>query len=622
MITSSARANLFLVIVMFCNFLAIFTLLSFTFTSYLYASAAGVLPLFERNGEAYTCLGEEVRGWTRHRFNAWSDFGGRRDPNESLDQTALRELREESAGSFHNLTLNDINASRYYDHHRVNRHGQPHIYRQYFVDMRGKEGVGGAITAERMWNNAQHVRSQPGFHHLEKTDYAFVKVSDLLQAVISDEHLQAFLPVNKNFRGLNQVHATKVLHLHRPFRNLLKQQESQQVLSDFVRSVTGRLPELRKEVVVMYSLPAPKKQELFQRFVSSTALGETRADHYHVTLARVTKVKATHAPLLQARLDAIASQHLNNTTFTVDSAKRYWVGHRGPNSCGLVLSPRAQEIAQFKSINQRLQVEIQNFNQQHNENYQSLPDYSPGIFEPHITLARSRYISRLGLDRDRLLAAVNQKISTGTFEVLHMMPPSQPVRPITSVSTAPIPVQLARPVVVPPLNQVTKRRAVLVNNSVPGLIRRSVRTNVPAVRTAVINRPVSARKVAVSRQPAPVRTAPARANVTKSPQARLANARLSAPQIKPILRQANTIRQTSVPTTRSTPARIKRPASVRVTRPTRVTITRQTLIRNLTAPITRNRAPVVARRQQPQTAPEKIVVRRRPVVAARSMSQK
>jgi 2'-5' RNA ligase/ADP-ribose pyrophosphatase YjhB (NUDIX family) len=607
---------------MFCKFSVIFTLLSFTLTSHLSASAAGVLPLFERNGEAYTCLGEEARGWARHRFNAWSDFGGRRDPNESLDQTALRELREESAGSFPHLTLGDINASRYYDHHRVNHHRQPHIYRQYFVDMRGKEGAQGPITAERMWNNARRVRSQPGPHHVEKTDYAFVKVSDLLQAVISHCPLQALLPADKNRRGLNDLHVTKPLHLSRPFRYLLSQPQSQQILSDFVTSVTRRPPVLRQDVVVMYSLPLPKNQELFNRFVNQAIPGKIMPDWYHVTLAWVPNVKSTHAPLLQNHLQTIANQFLGSATFTVDSAKRYLVGNRGPNSCGLVLSPRAQEIVQFKSINQRLQTEIQNFNQQHNENYQSLPDCSPGVFEPHITLARSRYINHLGLDRDRLLATVNQKINTGTFEALHLTPPSPvplpQVTPVAVVPSPPVALQpvlpvatvRAKPVVV---SQVVKRAPTLVNKVSPSPIKGPIRTNIPSVRAAVVNRTAIVKREVAPRQPVHVRTPLTRVNIVKSSPARLAPARLPAPQIKPVLRQANITRSTSVPTTRSVPARVTRPMPVRITRQTPVTTTRQTPIRNLTAPITKNRVPVVARRQQPPAAPQKVVTRTRRV---------
>ena len=52
---------------------------------------AGILPIAKHNGKIYMLLGKENKG-------GWSDFGGRKEANESIYKAALREGSEELTG--------------------------------------------------------------------------------------------------------------------------------------------------------------------------------------------------------------------------------------------------------------------------------------------------------------------------------------------------------------------------------------------------------------------------------------------------------------------------------------------------------------------------------------------
>ena len=72
-------------------------------------TGAGILPYTIKNNKLYFLLGE-------NEHKGWKDFGGTRDNNESIINTAKREFMEETLGSI--LTENElkhINLSHYYN---------------------------------------------------------------------------------------------------------------------------------------------------------------------------------------------------------------------------------------------------------------------------------------------------------------------------------------------------------------------------------------------------------------------------------------------------------------------------------------------------------------------------
>ncbi len=70
----------------------------------LEAKNAGVLPYSKHKGNVYFLLGQEAFGTLE---DDWADFGGGGKRNETAQQTALRELREESRGTY-KLTEKDL----------------------------------------------------------------------------------------------------------------------------------------------------------------------------------------------------------------------------------------------------------------------------------------------------------------------------------------------------------------------------------------------------------------------------------------------------------------------------------------------------------------------------------
>jgi hypothetical protein len=61
---------------------------------------AGLLPFTRHNGSIYLFLGRENMEGGHSASGQWSDFGGRRENNETELETALREGNEELSGIF------------------------------------------------------------------------------------------------------------------------------------------------------------------------------------------------------------------------------------------------------------------------------------------------------------------------------------------------------------------------------------------------------------------------------------------------------------------------------------------------------------------------------------------
>lgn len=80
-------------------------LFSFIYFFSVTAYNAGVLPYSKHKGKIYFLLGQEAFGTLK---NKWADFGGGGKRGETIQQTALRELREESRGTYQ-LTEKDLN---------------------------------------------------------------------------------------------------------------------------------------------------------------------------------------------------------------------------------------------------------------------------------------------------------------------------------------------------------------------------------------------------------------------------------------------------------------------------------------------------------------------------------
>lgn len=72
---------------------------------------AGVLPYAWKDNEIWFLLGKERRDDTWEGSEKWSSFGGKRELNQTVEQTAIREFYEESMGTI--MTLREIQEKIY-----------------------------------------------------------------------------------------------------------------------------------------------------------------------------------------------------------------------------------------------------------------------------------------------------------------------------------------------------------------------------------------------------------------------------------------------------------------------------------------------------------------------------
>jgi len=127
--------------------------------------AAGVLPFFD-NGTT-VLLGQEYR--ERDQSYAWMEFGGKRDNDETLTETACREANEETAQTL-GITLQQVQLAEDNNHYVDYYNEKTNVfYRMYCVKMSGDKP-----NLETFRENAKH------HEDVEKIDWQYFNLSDVL----------------------------------------------------------------------------------------------------------------------------------------------------------------------------------------------------------------------------------------------------------------------------------------------------------------------------------------------------------------------------------------------------------------------------------------------------------
>jgi len=128
--------------------------------------AAGVLPFFDDGSTIL--LGLEYR--KVYNTYTWMEFGGKKEGDESLAETACREANEETAGTL-GLTLEQVlqaeRAEHYVDYYNE-KSGV--FYRMYCVR------VGTKPTLAQFEENAKQRNNE----HVEKISWAYFKAFDVI----------------------------------------------------------------------------------------------------------------------------------------------------------------------------------------------------------------------------------------------------------------------------------------------------------------------------------------------------------------------------------------------------------------------------------------------------------
>ena len=180
--------------------LALFLILS---PSPALTKGAGVIPLTFINGELYALLGREPREFPDGKqYQAWSDFGGGVQGEESPLETAYREFQEETGRhAYTHITLTQIIDTPFME--------SPSGYRLYFLLFDTKEWV----SAERVEDSIRLAKAETK-PNSEKNKVMSVKISELLEAADSPHPLMP---------GTNEP-------LFPPFLKDLQNQQTRQIL--------------------------------------------------------------------------------------------------------------------------------------------------------------------------------------------------------------------------------------------------------------------------------------------------------------------------------------------------------------------------------------------------------
>lgn len=109
--------------------------------------AAGVLPFF--NSGKTVLLGREFR--ERYNLHCWMEFGGKREDNESLAETACREANEETAQSL-SITLQQVQQAEQKGHYLDHYNEKTGVFYRMYCLLLGGYQVSPAVFQE----NAQH----------------------------------------------------------------------------------------------------------------------------------------------------------------------------------------------------------------------------------------------------------------------------------------------------------------------------------------------------------------------------------------------------------------------------------------------------------------------------------
>jgi hypothetical protein len=147
------------------------------FTTNLYASGAGVLPMFAE--DATVLVGEEPRrSKAGVPFVTITDFGGKIDKKESPEQAARRELDEETGyGSFPKITTAYIAKSPYVEYSL-----KAGFYREYLVTIHGPKP-----SIAQIVNNAKAAKKKLGKNaHVEKRNWFYLPARVLLKAALTN----------------------------------------------------------------------------------------------------------------------------------------------------------------------------------------------------------------------------------------------------------------------------------------------------------------------------------------------------------------------------------------------------------------------------------------------------
>lgn len=233
-------------------------------------TGAGVMMLFD---DGTGLLGREMR----KNGLVYGDFGGRKDPEETLAQTGWREGNEETAQTLKKqLTLALVQQAEanghFVDHHHA---ATGNSYRMYFVRIHGKKPA----VAE-FHKNAATVKKKLGKKaHVEKDEWKYFDAS-----VIKNAPFQ-----NGNLPGTNEP-------AFGPLKACLRQVTSQNYLQQYINSVQN--PPAQKPA----NLNVPQKKKVKGSKVKRTSKRVKKPVKQRMKKTRALKRKKTVAPKRQKRV--------------------------------------------------------------------------------------------------------------------------------------------------------------------------------------------------------------------------------------------------------------------------------------------------------------------------------
>lgn len=168
------------------------------------------------------------------------------------------------------------------------------------------------------------------------------------------------------------------------------------------------------DVVFTLAISKERQADIHANVVKYTGLGKTKPDNYHVTIAHVDNVHLKDKKALQGFLKSELKKIVKNgKIWPAQFVKggRYVVGGRTYNNCPIVLYPSKGTAAILKTINAHLSNMLSHFKAPSKKVYKHFArDLQPIHFTPHITLANTIYINKVGADRDAVIGKIARNL--------------------------------------------------------------------------------------------------------------------------------------------------------------------------------------------------------------------
>lgn len=150
-------------------------------------------------------------------------------------------------------------------------------------------------------------------------------------------------------------------------------------------------------------------QDIYNKFVTKTGLHKERSDNYHVTVGWIKNIDPQDKDSLNKHMRNKLNSYKHKHTFVFDHAGRYLV-NRTPDRCPIVLFPDDETTNNLKKINVDLSTHLKNYKSVSGNKYSFIDDIMPGTYTPHVTLANSKHIEAMKVDRDESIKKINGKL--------------------------------------------------------------------------------------------------------------------------------------------------------------------------------------------------------------------